>query len=133
MANGLSKGNDGKIELDGNTLINLSAWSFDDETPVLSVAVFDQDMMKVAGTGIRTISGSASGYLDTTTASYQVSAEGNFLNGTSATAKLYFNTTEYFTGTVYFSKMSVSSEADDSIVPISFDFMVDGGLTRASD
>lgn len=130
MANGLNVGKHGSVKVNGNTVINITDWNVSDAQPVIKVKVFDQDTPKIAGSGFREVTGNISGYLDPTDGNYQTNMLSNYASGGSVDLELYFNATEYYSGTAYLTKRDFSATADDEVCPVSYDFELDGTITE---
>lgn len=129
---GMQSGIDATVKLGTTTVVNFANWSFTDMRDPISVKVFDKDHVQVIGMGVRGVTGSVSGYLDTSDSTGQMTLETAALSGSSVSDfRLYINSTEYYKApTVYIHNYNVEATIEDTPVPISFDFTVHNSWTR---
>jgi len=126
-------GIDAVVKLGDVTVLDLATWSISDSKAPITGATFGSTITKVHGMGMREISGSVSGYLNTSDSTGQILIEAAYIAGTPLTDfRLYINDTEYYSGTaVYISNYNTEATAEDAVIPVSFDFSVSDNWTRA--
>jgi hypothetical protein len=117
-------GIDAVVKLGDVTIADMATWSFTDTKAPISAPVFGEEFNKVHGMGIRNVTGSVTGYLNTTDSTGQVAIQTAYEAGTPLSDfRVYINDTKYWKGTsVYISNFNTSASAEDAVIPISFDF-----------
>ena len=65
-------GIDAVVKLGTVTVLDLATWSFTDEKSPISAPVFGETFNKVHGMGIRNVSGTVTGYLNTADSTGQI-------------------------------------------------------------
>lgn len=121
-------GKGGKLGLGAAVVLDISSWSLELGTDTLDVTAFGDDWKKFIA-GLKEWSASAEGFFSVhTDATGQKALQDAFLAGTEVAIKLNVNNTNYYSGNVYISGLSVEDPVDDT-VSISFEFQGTGALT----
>jgi hypothetical protein len=117
-------GIDAVVKLGTVEIADMATWSFTDEKAPITAPVFGETFNKVHGMGIRNVTGSVTGYLNTSDSTGQILIQTAYEAGTALSDfRVYINDTQYWLGTsVYISNFNTSATAEDAVIPISFDF-----------
>lgn len=128
MATNAIAGNGGKIANASADIADINEWSLSAEVDLLEATNFASSGHKEYIAGLDGWSGSFSGdwYLGDTNG--QLAMHTAALAGTSFTIKLYVNTGNYYSGTVFVSNLQIGATVGDK-VSISADFTGTGLLS----
>lgn len=121
-------GKGGKVSIGANTVADIQTWSLDAAFETLEkTALLDTWKSFVSGLGEWSVSAEGSWVIATDT-NGQTSLQTSFLAGTSLTLRLYVDGTNYYSGTVFITGLSVE-DAVDGLVTASFEFQGSGTLS----
>lgn len=117
-------GIDAVVKLGTTALLDMATWTFTDGKAPITAPVFGETFNKVHGMGIRNVTGTITGYLNTADSTGQIAIQTAYEAGTALSDfRVYINDTDYWSGTsVYISNFNSSATAEDAVVPVSFDF-----------
>lgn len=124
-----------RVKIGTTTILDMATWTVTDTKEAISAPVFGETFNKVHGMGIRNVSGTVSGYLNTADTTGQNNLESHFASGGAISDfRLYFNTTEYYQGTeVYITSYDSNATSEDSVIPVTFNFVASENWARTSD
>lgn len=125
-------GIDASVKLGTTLVVDLATWAVDDSREAVTAPVFGETFNKVHGVGIRNVSGTITGLLNTADTTGQNSLESHYASGGPLSDfRLYINDTEYYQGTeVYITSYNTEASAEDTVITVTFNFIASENWTR---